>query len=73
MFNPYLKVFVIGEVMRRGVLGPPEKSTLKIISFVIYSITHFPYAAPLYWYWMMRKQQGRPICAVIRRELPPME
>jgi len=65
---PYLYVFVLGEVMRRGVIGPPERSFPRTVSYVLFSAFEYTVFAPVYWYWMARKARGNPICRANRRE-----
>jgi hypothetical protein len=66
---PYLQIFSLGELLRRGVVGPPEKGFTLKLGFFLYS---FEYAllAPIYWFWLVRKACGKPICQAQRKELP---
>jgi hypothetical protein len=59
---PFLHIFSLGELLRRGVLGKPEKKNLAILGFLIVSSLEYLIFAPIYWYWMYRKAIGRPIC-----------
>lgn len=58
---PYLQIFTVGEVLRRGVTGPPEKGFAIKAGLVVYSLTQYAVFAPLYWFWMARKARGKPI------------
>ncbi len=66
---PYLENFVVGEVLRRGVMGPPERRRGVQLFLIIYSFTQYVIFAPLYWYWMLRRANGRPICTENRPTL----
>lgn len=59
---PYLYVFTWGEVLRRGVSGPPEPGFWRKFGSVVLSVLSYVIFAPAYWYWMVRKARGRPIC-----------
>lgn len=66
---PYLQNFVVGEVLRRGVMGPPERRPGVKWFLVIYSIFQYAIFAPAYWYWMRRRASGKPIGTERRPEL----
>ena len=66
---PYLQIFAVGEVFRRGVLGPPEKGFARKAFLVIYSVCEYAIFAPVYWFWMVRKSRGKPICTARREGL----
>jgi hypothetical protein len=66
---PYLQIFATGEVLRRGVIGPPEKGFARKALFVILSACEYAIFAPVYWYWMLRKSRGEPICLARRKDL----
>ncbi len=66
---PYLQNFVLGEALRRGVMGAPERRCGVQAFFVLYSICEYTVFAPLYWYWMLRRSRGRPIATEQRPEL----
>jgi hypothetical protein len=70
---PYLQVFALGELFRRGVIGPPEKGFVQKVFFVLSSAGEYFLFAPLYWFWMARKASGKPICQAKRIELGPDE
>jgi hypothetical protein len=59
---PYLQVFVAGEALRKGVMGPPERRVGVRVFLVVLSIAEYAVFAPVYWYWMIRRAQGKPIC-----------
>lgn len=66
---PYLYVFTWGELLRRGVFGPPEKGAFRKWGLVIYSSYNYSIFAPLYWYWMYRKSAGKPISNLHKPDL----
>jgi hypothetical protein len=66
---PYLQIFAVGEVFRRGVIGPPEKGFALKAFFVLYSISELSVFAPIYWFWMVRKARGKPICQARKVDL----
>jgi len=66
---PFLYIFPMGEFLRRGVIGPPEKGFWRKLFFVFYAMAQYSFFAPVYWYWMARKASGRPICQVRRKEI----
>lgn len=66
---PYLHVFVIGEALRKGVMGPPEKRRGVQLFLVLMSLAEYSLFAPVYWYWMYRRAVGRPINEERRPEL----
>ena len=59
---PYLQIFVLAEVLRRGVTGSPERRIGVQVFLALLSITQYAVFAPVYWFWMFRRAQGRPIC-----------
>jgi hypothetical protein len=66
---PYLYIFALGESMRRGVVGPPERGITRAVFLVLFSASQYTIIfAPIYWYWMIRKAHGRPICESSRKE-----
>ena len=65
----YLYIFAIGEVLRRGVIGPPERSLGRKMFFVLCSVWQYSLFAPIYWFWMARKAYGKPVCQAQRKEL----
>jgi hypothetical protein len=66
---PYLQNYAVGEVLRRGVSGPPERRRSVQLFLVVYSICEYAIFAPLYWYWMLRRARGKPIATEHRPEL----
>ena len=66
---PYLQIFATGEVLRRGVMGRPEPGVARKAFFVIFSASEYAIFAPVYWFWMVRKACGKPICHVRREPL----
>lgn len=69
---PYLQVFMVGEVLRRGVSGPPERRVGVQVFLMVYSVTEYAVFAPIYWFWMLRRAEGKPICTE-RREPSEIE
>ncbi len=67
--NPYLQIFLIGDLLRKGVLGPPERRIGVQLFLVVYSFGNYAVFAPVYWYWMVRRAQGKPICVECRRAI----
>jgi hypothetical protein len=65
---PYLYIFVLGESLRRGVTGPPERNALQTAFLAVFAAGQYAVFAPLYWYWMVCKAEGKPICSTWRRE-----
>jgi hypothetical protein len=63
---PYLQVFVVGELFRRGVSGLPERRKGVQCFLVIYSLCEYTIFAPVYWFWMYRRSRGGPICVRLR-------
>ena len=59
---PYLPALLNGEFFRRGVMGPPENRIGVQVFLVVYSAASYLFFAPLYWYWMIRRARGKPIC-----------
>ena len=66
---PYLQIFVIGEALRRGVVGPPERRIGTQVFLAIYAVSKFSVFAPLYWFWMLRRAIGKPICVECREPI----
>ena len=66
---PYLNIFLDGEIFRRGVMGPPEKRKSVLFFQAFYAAANYSFFVPIYWFWMIRRAQGRPICEEKRREL----
>jgi hypothetical protein len=70
---PYLQVFVVGEVLRRGVMGAPDRRAGVYAFLILFSLSQYIFFAPLYWFWIMRKAQGKPICQVQRGDIEMLE
>jgi len=66
---PYLQLFVVGEILQRGVVGEPERRGWVTFGFIVISVVEYAFFAPLYWFWMYRRAVGRPICDRGRPEL----
>jgi len=58
---PYLQIFVVSEVLRRGVSGPPEQRAGTQVFLALFSATQYAVFAPVYWFWMLRRAQGKPL------------
>ena len=67
----YLEVFVLGELLRQGVSGPPERRRGVQLFLVMLGAVQYTVFAPVYWFWLWRRAQGRPICPGTRPPLPP--
>ena len=65
---PYLQVLVIGEVLRRGVMGAPERRIGPNVFLGLLALSQFAVFAPVYWFWMIRRAIGKPIC--VERRVP---
>lgn len=66
---PYLYVFAMGELFRRGVVGPPGTKLTHQAAFVFSAVCEYGPFAPIYWFWLMRRACGKPICVENRVEL----
>jgi hypothetical protein len=58
---PYFHIFAIGEALRRGVIGPPDRSVARFLGFMLFAVIQYSTFAQVYWFWMVRKACGRPI------------
>jgi hypothetical protein len=70
---PYLYIFLLGEGMRRGVTGPPERNLPRTLFYVLFSASQYSVFAPVYWFWMTRRADGHPICQNPGRDFDPGE
>ena len=59
-YDPYLRVFSQGQLLRTGVLDPVRRSPLIIIGYIILPLAFFAIFAPVYWYFLFRNL-NRPI------------
>jgi hypothetical protein len=66
---PYLQIFPVAEVLRRGVIGPPERRLGVQLFLVALSFSQYTLFAPVYWFWMLRRARGRPICPERRKDI----
>jgi hypothetical protein len=66
---PFLQLFAVGEFFRKGVIGPPEKRKGVVFFLVLYSLCEYNIFAPLYWFWLIRRGIGKPICQERRIDL----
>ncbi|HEY4300119.1 MAG TPA: hypothetical protein VGM73_04560 [Candidatus Didemnitutus sp.] len=64
--DPYFQNLVVGDLFRRGIAGPPEPGLGRQAFLVILSLNSYMIFAPLYWFWMVRKARGKPICQRVR-------
>ncbi len=69
----YLSVFVVGELVRQGVSGPPERRRGVQAFLIVLGVVHYSVFAPVYWYWLWRRARGRPISSGARPSLPTDE
>lgn len=53
-YMPYVYVFSQGEVLRAGVTERLRRNPLITIGFVLFSISIFAIAAPVYWFFLFR-------------------
>lgn len=66
---PYLYIFTYGELLRRGVTGPPDKSSGRFLGFAVFSAAQYSLFFPVYWFWLIRKACGKPIGQPSRPDL----
>jgi hypothetical protein len=59
---PNLQPFCIGHIMRRGVIGPPDRRCGVNVFLCVMAFHQYAVFAPVYWFWLVRKWQGKPIC-----------
>jgi hypothetical protein len=52
----------VGHVLRRGVVGPPDRRMGVNAFLFLLAIQQYAFFAPVYWFWLMRKWRGKPIC-----------
>lgn len=71
--TPYIQLFLVGEIFRQGVTGPPERRLGTQLFLVIFSLSEYAFFAPVYWFWMYRRAIGKPIRAESRLPLAPTE
>ncbi len=72
MFLPYLQIFPMADIFRQGVMGPPERRVGVQVFLVVFSVAQYGPFAPVYWFWMICRACGRPICQE-QRKFPEME
>jgi hypothetical protein len=58
---PYLQIFAVGEFLRRGVTGPPDKSLFRQLGWAVSSMTQYSIFFPVYWFWLVSRACGRSI------------
>jgi hypothetical protein len=63
---PYLQVFWIGEILRRGVTGPGQNTDTQNVGFALFGLGQYSLFAPIYWFWLVSKSLGKPICQARR-------
>jgi hypothetical protein len=66
---PYLQIFAVGELLRRGVSGPPDKNFSRQAGFALFSLTQYAYFFPVYWFWLVSRACRKPLSQPRRREL----
>ncbi len=60
---PFVQNFALGEAFRRGVSGPPEtRWRARALAWLASAMVYRPFA-PIYWFWLVRRQAGRPLCS----------
>ena len=67
---PYLYIFPSAEILRRGVMGPPERRVGVQLFLIVFAFSQYSVFAPIYWFWMYRRSTGRPICQEQRKDIP---
>lgn len=58
---PFLQIFAVGELLRCGVIGPPDKGLSRQVGFLLCSLTQYSLFFPVYWLWLVSRVCGRPI------------
>jgi len=66
--DPYQQLFLVGDVLRKGVIGPPDKRVGVQLFLIMSAIAQYSLFAPVYWFWMVRRALGKPICSNYRKE-----
>lgn len=66
---PYLQIFATGELLRRGVTGPPDKNLPRQLGFALCSLTQYALFFPIYWFWLVSRACRKPLSQPHRREL----
>src|SRR2546430_3117645 len=64
-YDPYLRVFSQGQLLRTGVLDHIPRRPLIIIGYIILPLAFFAIFAPIYWYFLFRN--------LSQSRTPPME
>ena len=64
-YDPYLRVFSQGQLLRTGVLDQLPRRPLIIIGYIILPLAFFAIFAPIYWYFLFRN--------LSQSRTPPME
>lgn len=66
----YLYIYPMAEMMRRGVMGSPERRVGTQVFLAAAALVQYSFFAPVYWFWMFRRARGRPICHERRVDIP---
>ena len=66
--DPYQQLFLVGDGFRKGVIGPPDKRVGVQTFLILFAIAQYSFFAPVYWFWMVRRAIGKPICSSYRKE-----
>lgn len=66
--DPYQQLFLVGDVLRKGVIGPQEKRVGVQLFLIVFSVAQYNVFAPVYWYWMARRAIGKPISSMYRKD-----
>lgn len=70
---PFVQNFALGEAFRRGVSGPAEeRKGARALAWLASAMTYRAFA-PIYWFWLVRKQNGKPVCSPTHRPWNPDE
>ena len=58
---PFMNIFAMGDLLRSGVSGPPEKNAGKKFMLILTVLTQYGAFAIFYWLRMSQKAQGKPL------------
>jgi hypothetical protein len=63
-YDPYLRLFSQGQLLRSGVLDQVPRRPLIILGYIILPLAFFAIFAPVYWYFLIRNL-NRPSVATV--------
>ena len=58
--NPYLYIFSLGDLFRRGVTEHVRRSPLVVVGFLLLSLSEYIIFAPYYWFLFFRNLKRHP-------------